>query len=176
MNKYIIFVSLLCISLFTGCATSPHEDIKIDAEADPKVNFSGYKTYAWLGAAGLLIDPEGKWKQPDFNIDSEIQHLVNRELRKRKFTEVDNKPDMLIAYTVGIDMEGLKVKENPKTKEPMLQNIPKGALVVILVDPQTRYVMWVGRATADLKTDPGTEVMKQRLDYAVTQIMARLPK
>jgi len=42
-NAVLLFAGL---TLFSGCASVPTEDIQVDAQADPKANFSGYKTYA----------------------------------------------------------------------------------------------------------------------------------
>jgi uncharacterized protein YceK len=44
MIKKYIGISLAFILLVGGCATVPTQDIKVDAQADPKANFSGYKT------------------------------------------------------------------------------------------------------------------------------------
>ena len=176
MNKFNIYILAIGFLLITGCTTVPIEDIQVEAEADPKVKFSGYKSYAWLGSVGILSDPEGRWKQPEFDVDTEIRFLIDRELRKRGLSETSNKPDMLVAYAMGVDMDAIKVKENPETKKQMLKNAPKGALLVILVDPETQYVMWLGSASADVQKDPDTEIIKKRLDYAVSQMMKMIPK
>jgi len=160
----------------TGCATTPTEDIKVEAEADPKVKFSGYKSYAWLGSVGILSDPEGRWKQPEFDVDTEIRFLIDRELRKRGLSETGSKPDMLVAYAMGVDMDALKIKENPETKKKILKTVPKGALLVILVDPETEYVMWLGSVSGEVQKNPDTETVKKRLDYAITQMMKKIPK
>ena len=179
MNKFNSLLFTICFSMLislSGCAVTPTDDIKIDAEADPKVKFAGYKTYAWLGSAGILKDPEGKWKQPNFDVDAEIRFLIDRELRKRGLTETDKKPDMLVAYAMGLNMAALKIKENPETKQKMLKNIPKGSLLVILADPKTEYVMWIGRAKAEVQKNPDTATIKARLDYAVSQMLKKIPK
>lgn len=176
MYKYTVLITAVCFSLMTGCTTVPTDDIKVEAEADPKVKFSGYKSYAWLGSVGILSDPEGKWKQPEFDVDTQIRFLIDRELRMRGLSETGSKPDMLVAYAMGVDMDALKIKENPETKQKMLKNAPKGALLVILVDPKTEYVMWLGSASADVQKNPDTETIKKRLDYAVTQMMKTIPK
>ncbi|MCK5721591.1 MAG: hypothetical protein KAI84_03575, partial [Gammaproteobacteria bacterium] len=66
--KIFLLLTLTTTYLFlSGCTPIPTDDIKIVTEADPKANFSGYKTYAWLGAAAVLLDPEGKWKPAEFD-------------------------------------------------------------------------------------------------------------
>lgn len=175
MKKFILSVFVLIAFVISGCASVPKDDIQVDAEADPKVNFSGYKTYAWLGSVGIVNDPEGSWEPPQFDADAEIVFLVNEALRKRGMSEANNNPDMLVGYALGLDMAGLKVKENPETKISTLENVPQTALVVTLIDPETEFVTWASVATADFKNlDP--ETAKQRLQYAVNKMFKDLPK
>ena len=77
------------------------------------VDFSKYKTYAWAAILGEINDPEGRWTKPDLNIAKEIMFLIDRELRKRGWTEVTENPDALLAYGVLVDMETLRVKIDP---------------------------------------------------------------
>lgn len=44
MKKNHIFLLAIYLAFVTGCATVPTEDLKVAAEADPKADFSGYKT------------------------------------------------------------------------------------------------------------------------------------
>ena len=158
-----------------GCTSVPVDDIKIESEADPKVKFSGYKTYAWLGAAGILNDPQGQWEPPKFDADAEIMFLIDQELRKRGMTEVNDSPDMLVAYALGVNMEALKVKQDPETEMHSLEQVPQGGLIVVLIDPETEFATWVSIATAELKgVEP--DMAKQRLKYAVSKMFAGLPK
>ena len=80
MKKVILYPILLSVYLLTACNSIPTDDIKTTAELDPKANFKGYKTYTWLGSAGILKDPDGKWEPPKFDADAEIIFLVNQEL------------------------------------------------------------------------------------------------
>ena len=173
-TRRVAFVIAL-FALLAGCVSVPTQDIKFDSQADPKANFSGYKSYTWFGSAGLLNDPEGQWKPQGFDADKEIRFLVNRELRKRGMSEDAAKPDLYVAFVLGIDMQALKLKEDPKTKMGMLENVPAGALVVALIDSDTGFVMWVGVATAEVK-QADTATTKARLDYAVTQLVKMIPK
>ena len=140
------------------------------------MNFAGYKTYAWLGSATILNDPRGQWEPPEFDADAEIKFLIDRELRKRGMSESYTSPDVIVAYAAGVDMDALDLKTDPTTNNTVLDNVPQGALVVALVDGDTGFVIWVGAATGEVQTRPDANVAKARLDYAVTQLMGRLPK
>jgi hypothetical protein len=162
--------------LFSGCTSALVKDISVEAQADPKANFSGYKTYAWLGAAAILNDPHGQWEPPQFDADAEIKHLIDRELRKRGMMPNSANPDLLVAFAAGIDMQALKLKVDPKTKINALERVPSGGLVVLFVDGQSSIVNWVALATAEVQEKPDTKTVKARLDYAVTQMFKKLPK
>jgi hypothetical protein len=173
--KSIIF-SVLALALFiTGCASVPKDDIEIKAAADPKVNFSGYKTYAWLGSAGIVNDPEGLWEPPQFDADAEIQYLIDSALRKRGMTETGANPDMLVAYAVGVDMGALKLKQDPESKLSTLENVPQSGLIVTLIDPDTGFVIWAAVATGEVK-NLAPDVQKKRLEYVVNTMFKDLPK
>jgi hypothetical protein len=175
--KKLVFLFVISVFIFTGCATQQvSKKVTIDTKADPKTSFSGYKSYTWLGSAGVLNDPEGKWKRPGFDIEKEIRFLIDRELRKRGLSESSNSPDMAVAYAIGVDMNALKVRENPETKQQITTHVPQGELVIILVDPRTEFVIWVGKASAEVREDADDQQARQRLDYVVTEMIRRLPK
>jgi len=177
--KNFLLIGLTATYLFlSGCSTVPTDDIKVISEAEPKANFSGYKTYAWLGSAGVLLDPEGKWKPADFDIDAEITFLIDKELRGRKMLETDKKPDLIVSYVLGINMAALKKKMDPKTEIEILKNVPQGALIVALVDTESGFIIWAASATAEIKNQgsEGSERAKKRLEYAISQMFKQLPK
>jgi uncharacterized protein YceK len=173
-KNYILL--LVSIVLFSGCASIPTKDIKVDAQADPSTNFSGYKTYEWLGAAAILHDPYGQWKTPSFDATLELKHLIDRELRKRGLSENSTNPDLIVAFACGVDMEALKLKENPEIQMNVLSNVPSAGLLVVLIDSRTGFVNWAGVAIGELQKNPSTQMAKARLDYAVTEMFKKLPK
>lgn len=64
MKSLFVLPFAVILLLVAGCASTPTQDIKVDAQADPKARFSGYKTYAWLGSARLIADEDGVWEPP----------------------------------------------------------------------------------------------------------------
>ena len=170
-------MSLLGAVVLAGCvSTSSTKDIQLDSAADPKANFSGYKTYAWLGSATIINDPEGQWEPAGFDADSEITFLINRELRARGMSEAMSNPDMIVTFAAGVDMEAMELKIEPETKIESLVEAPIGALIVALVDSETGFIIWTGQAVADVLETPDLATAKARLDYAVTALFKQLPK
>jgi len=175
MNKYL-FALLAVMLLVAGCASSVTKDIRVDAEADPKINFTGYTTYTWLGSAAIVYDPDGKWEPPQFDADAEIRFLIDRELRARGMIEDSVSPDMVVAYAAGIDMDSMDIKTDPESDLVVLENVPLGALTVILIDANTGLAIWGGVASAEIQENPSQETIKKRLDFAVTRMLEKLPK
>ena len=176
MSKNHIFLIFTIMLLVTGCSSVSTNDIEVDATADPKVNFNGYRSYAWLGSAAIVNDAYGQWESPAFDADVEIKFLLNRELRARGMTEDTATPDLVVAFAAGIDMDALSIKTDPETKTDILANIPQGGLIVVLVDRNTGFVVWTGVATAEVQKNANANTMKARLDYAVTKMMKKLPR
>lgn len=169
MKKIYAVLTALLFLLTMGCSTLT-QDIEVDAEADPKANLAGYKTYAWLGSAAILNDPRGKWEPPQFDADAEIKFLIDRELRKRGIKEVAVRPDLIVGFAAGIDMEALELVENKETKLQMLQNVPTGSLVIVLIDGVTGNPVWASAAVADVQQEISSDDVRKRLDYAVSQM------
>jgi len=176
MKQISPFLSLAFIILLVACTTTPIQDIQVDAEADPKATFSGYKTYAWLAAAQLMFDPEGQWEPRNVDIDAEVQSIINSELRKRGIVEVNNDPDMLVAFAAGIDMTTLGLKQNPESRQQLLENIPSAALVIALIDADTGYVIWIAEAVGEVQQQADEATVRARIDYAIRKMFRLLPK
>jgi len=170
MKKLNSALVALLILFITACASPLTQDIEVDADADPKANLAGYKTYAWLGSAAILYDPKGRWEPPEFDADAEIKFLIDRELRKRGMQEVAVNPDMIVGYAAGIDMEALQLVEDKEAKLQVLQNVPTGSLVIVLIDGNTGNPVWASAAVANVQQEISTADVRKRLDYAVTQM------
>jgi hypothetical protein len=176
MKTFAVLPLALAMTFATACSSIPTSDIQIQTEAAPKANFSGYKSYAWLGAATLVSDAAGQWKAPGFDLDNEVKHLIDRELRARGMSESRSQPDLVVAFALGVDMDSLKLKMNPETKLDVLANVPTGGLMTVMVDASTGFVIWAGVAGAEITPGIDAKTAKGRLDYAVTQMLKELPQ
>ena len=174
MNRFL--PQLCALALLAGCASGVTRDIKIETDADPKVDFSGYSTYNWLGSASIVHDPEGQWEPPEFDADAEIRFLIDREMRARGLVVNKSEPELLVFYGAGINMTKTEARIDPDSRLEKLANVPKGALKVILVDARTQRPIWGGVATADLQQGITAEANKKRIDYAVRSMFKQLPR
>ena len=57
----------------------------------------------------------------------------------------------------------------------VLKNVPQGALMVVLIDSDSGFVIWAGAATAEIK-NLGPEASKQRLAFAISDMFKKLPR
>ena len=173
MNNFarIFFIASIVTATFlaSSCATLT-QDITVEAHADPAIDYSAYKSYAWVGSAQIVFDPVGQWEQPTLDTDEEVKFNINRELRDKGLYEVQSDPDLLVAFAAGVDMTVLELKEDPNTKKEVLTNVPKAALVIALIDADSGYTVWLGFAEGDIQQQQSIENIRSRIDYAVTEI------
>lgn len=164
--------ALLC----AACASAPTGDIEFETEVDPKARFAGYKSYAWLAKAAVVRDPKGELKLPSFDADAEIKFLIDSDLRKRGWIENSSTPDLFVVFAIGIDMEALALKTDPKTKVELKTKEARAGLLIALIDSETGFVVWAGAARGNMLKDPEDETVKARLAYSVTNLLKKVPK
>lgn len=171
MKKFYSPLVLLVLTvLLSGCASTT-KDIEVETASDSKVNLEAYKTYAWLGSAEILNDPEGKWQPAKFDISSDIKFLIDSELRAKDLTEVaDQDAEVAISFFTGVDMDAQELKSDPETDVEIPENVPKAALIVVALDIKTGYVIWMGVATGDVKEGASVKETKARIAYAVKKM------
>ncbi len=175
MNRFIRITFIASIMagafLISSCVTLTN-DIEVEIHANPDVDFSTFKSYAWVGSAQIVFDPVGQWEQPTLDTDEEVKFNINRELRDKGLIEVQSNPDLLVAFAAGIDMTFLELKEDPDSKKEVLTNVPKAALVIALIDAKTGYTVWLGFAEGDVQEQQSIENIQTRIDYAVRKIFS----
>ena len=170
LTKYSFLISFfVAVTFISSCATLT-DDIKVETHADPGINYSKYKTYAWAGSAQIVFDPVGQWEQPTLDTDEEVRFVVNRELRDHGLIQVENNPDLLVAFAAGVETTVLELKENPDSDHKVASNAPKAALVIALIDARSGYLVWLGHATGDAQQQQTIDNIRRRIDYAVSQI------
>lgn len=168
----MMFSIVSCGSMMSSSLT---EDFRFETESDPKANFSGYKSYMWIGSSAIMNDPYGQWEPTGFDADAEIKFLINRELRSKGMTEAARQPDVLIGYAAGINMTNIEYKENKEKKFKTLEAAPKGTLAILMVDADTGIIIWAGTARADVQGNKDSDT-KKRLDYAVKTMLNKIPR
>lgn len=176
ITRTIALCGLAAVALLaSGCMSSGYKDITVQTEAEAKTNFDGYSSYMWVAAAAVLRDPDAEWTPPDVDISAEITFLVNRELRERDMSEVAVGPDLLVMFGLGIDMKNIAEVVNAEDGSTSFENVPEGAVVVVMTDPQTGKVVWIGSAKSEIKGERTTNDQRERLDWAISEMFEQSP-
>jgi len=173
----LLSVAALSAALCLSCASTPTSDIHVHSAADSKANLAAYKSYAWDMNAGVLRDSTGAWTRKDVDVQSEVQFLVDKQLRERGLTQTQSSPALLVSTLILADVQQLEeIKSKHGEVASTLDPVGKGALLIELVDGQTGKTVWLGAAEGDVRGSNSVEVGKQRLAYAVDQLFSKLPK
>jgi hypothetical protein len=151
------------------------DDIRVDTIRDITFNVEGFDTYAWVGAAAAVRDPDREWTPSGLDVASELKFLVDRELRERGRSQVVQDPKMVAIFAIGLDMKAVEVSINPESDTKEFEPSPKAGVFVYLIHPRTRYVVWAGRAIGDVTENITIEQAKERLEHAVDQMFEDFP-
>lgn len=158
-----------------GGGAADVSDIRVDTIRDVTFNVEGFDTYAWVAGAAAVRDPDRAWAPSGLDVVSELRFLVDRELRERGRSQVVQDPKMVAIFAVGVDMKAVEVSWNPESETREFEPSPKAAVVVYLVHPRTRYVVWAARAIGDVSEALTIEQAKARLEHAVTRMFEDFP-
>lgn len=144
-------------------------------EKDETVNFSNYKTFAWVETSE---SKEQKEEKVSDLTEHNIKKYVNSELTKQGWKEVKNKPDVLLSYDVLVE-KNLKEQSNPVYSRPYTRwffnpysrrwasiyypsqflgydggsyEVREGTITISLIDAKTERTVWQGWATDQVKS------------------------
>jgi Domain of unknown function (DUF4136) len=149
MQKRMLFQRTLLVLL---CAFPLFA--KTDVDFDPNVDFSRYKTFAFVGGVENLVmlpvNPE--------LINNRVHRAVTRELTKKSLREVqpNQNPDLVVRYWASTSQQvNLAVMGNWGPYGPYVgsywgymyntisaSSTKDGALIVDLIDPRTKNLDW----------------------------------
>jgi hypothetical protein len=144
-------------------------------EKDDTVNFSNYKTYAWVSSSETQSDLN---KKAVSLTEQKVRKAVNSELAKQGWREVKNRPDILLSYDVLVEKT---VKEdnnavysrpysrylfNPYTRRYIALYYPsrflgydydqfeiqEGTITISMVDAETNKTVWQGWTTDEVNS------------------------
>ena len=154
---------------------------KVTVEYDKTVDFSRFKTYA--------IDPVDNSPRPMLRIA--VQAAVQDDLGKRGLTKVDSNPDLYVQMYGAVDTDmtahyhdpiyggyvppinsGITLWHNvPGTVTTVV--IPKGTLVIDLIDANKKELVW--RGIAKQKLSDKKEKLVDQVNTAVEKMLQQYP-
>jgi len=169
--KSFKFFGLLAIAgiLLASCGSTAH------IEKDDTVNFSNYKTFAWVNSTETKSDSGQK---AITLTEQNVRKAVNAELAKQGWREVKNRPDLLLSYDVLVERSSKKENDpvysqpysrliyNPYTRryatiyypsqflgyDSYEKVIKEGTVTVTMIDAKTDKTVWQGWTTGEVNS------------------------
>ena len=183
-------LSLLLVALLTGCST-----MEVSFDSDPKADFTGLKTYAWLK------EPQKPTGDPRIDgntiLENRIHAAVDAELAARGFRKVTSDPDFLVAYHVSLDKRrsvqtlnnyygygpgwgyGYGSAYRPGywagAPETYVYEYEEGTLILDVVNPENKELMWRGSAQDEVHFKSSPEKEEKQLKEAVQRMLEKFP-
>lgn len=183
LKKITLLVTIVSLSLVMNATFADSEITKVKVRHDKRYDFSQInKKYTWT-------EYESKADQSVLAYDKEVDGLVinqiNQTLQANGFQQTDvASASFGIDYHIVVEEEGTASTHvsrvsgrNPYTYVnvegmPSMQNWRKGTLILNIVNLNTGYVIWVGKADA-LVVDK--ENRQQLVEQAVSQMLDQFP-
>jgi hypothetical protein len=169
----ILIVTLAAVTL-AGCAS-----LNVSSYVERGIDLRPYRTFGWSPTEGLYTgDP-----RLDNNrfFDERVRTAVEAGLAARGFEKAAGTPDVLVHYhaTVAqrIDARALDREEASCERDSCRPYVYEaGTLVVDLVDPRTRKLLWRGWAEGAIDGVIDNQTwMEEKVGEAVARILERLP-
>jgi hypothetical protein len=187
LMRMIVIVSSLAIA---GCST-----MEVSYDYDPKAKFSGLNTYDWLD------EPQKSTGDPRIDdntiLKSRVQTAVDTALAARGFRKVSSDPDFLVAYHVSLDRQqsvqtlnsyygyspgwgyGYGASYRPGywagAPETYVYEYEEGTLILDVVDPKSKELMWRGSAQDEVNFKSTPEKAQAQINEAVNGMLEHFP-
>jgi hypothetical protein len=185
------FLVLLLAAALGGCST-----LEVQTDYDPTADFSGFKTWAWVpGRQAETGDP----RLDNAILDGRIRRAVEIQLAEQGFQKASaSEPDFLVGYLAAIEGKldvqtvdryygygpgpARSYRYPPRWRsggvygsETYVYEYEEGTLILDVVSPRTRQLVWRGSATAEVNQTADQERRDERLREAVRKMLERFP-
>ncbi len=167
-----------------GCGAS----LSYTADFDPSIDFQQRSVWAWYPS------PRERDRRVDNDIlDSRIRHLVGAKLTSLGYPAAseDAPPQLWLNYYL-VTQERARVQSTntfynyanvgwgysvyyPSTVQTTVREYTMGTLILDVIDPSTRQLIWRGTATTELDGSRSTDERHAILEEAIAGILSRLP-
>ncbi len=191
----LLFVMSLSVASLSGCATAAK--VSVSSIHDQDAVFTGLETYDWM--------PEPRERTGDPRIDDEalntrIRTTIEAQLAANGFQKrASGQPDFYIGYHAALDdrldIEDINSYYNYAAAPGMgsglhtavaggwvyagsdtkVREYAIGTLVLDIVEPDTRNLLWRGTAQAEIDKKDSADKREQRLKTAVRMMLSGFP-
>jgi hypothetical protein len=153
-----------------GCST-----LKTSVAWDEKADFARYKTWMWKD--------DGSIRDPTWN--RRFQSVMEDELAKHGLKRVTADPDLWVVVHGRINAETRVESYSPawgygwgywaSPSITTVYEIPVGTIIVDLVDPKTKELVWRATAGDTIRANKENEEREQRLRDVLAGLFAGFP-
>jgi hypothetical protein len=171
-------VGVLVAAAALGCAT------RVRVDFDPREDFSGYRTWAWLPRSFEVAATRGR---VDSELDALLRAAVERELAARGYEPAgEAPPDFLVTYHLRVQLQLVRGIETPAmqrltspTREggfdvvasrPTLRPYERATLVLDVADGREHQLVWRGIGTRRVRNS-----FRTRAEAVVAEIFEAFP-
>jgi hypothetical protein len=172
-----VVIALVAIAA-SGCT-----QFTIRTDRNPAADFSRYRTFAWMPIAASPPDDQDTGSRP---LDNRVYSGVEAELQRRGYTPAPSEgADLLLTFRV-LRTDGYDDADIPYAAQwhrgayleavhASHDSYVRGTLIVDAVDRTENLLVWRGSASARLLPHISFEKRKERVETAVTKILATFP-
>lgn len=170
------FVAGLAILVLQACSR-----ITVSVDYDLSRDFAALRTYDWLPDAGPA---RGDPRAANTLLASRVRRAVDRALAAKGYERrTEGEPDFLVTYHALVEE-----KTDVRTigaygfwrwggfPDTYVYRYPQGTLLVDILNPKDKALLWRGTAVAVVDFNRGTpESREQRINEAVAKLFDRFP-
>jgi hypothetical protein len=169
-RSYSGAAAAVLLAVLAGCST-----LKTHAAWDHSVDFAKYRTWAWKDD-GSIRDPV--WLR-------RVQSVLEDELATKGMTRSDASADVWVFVHARLSSQTRVVSYSPAwgygwgywagPSVTQVYEIPVGTLIVDLVDPAKKQIIWRGSASDTIRAGKENEEREQRLREILARMFADYP-
>lgn len=188
MKVLLVGLALAAVSLPSAAA----DDVEIRTQRDKTFSFKGVQTWRWHPdgpgsvrmMSSTLDDPDAVRKE----LEPVVVSAVEREMAARGLTQADGPADLHVNYYLLVTPATSSTEVGqflPSVTEYGLPPFPRattrlrafeqGSLVIDVVSPPLKSVVWRGIAQAEIQRKFSEAERHARIAKAVHDIVAKLP-
>lgn len=163
---------VVAAGLLAACSSGP----TVNSDYNPSTNFSQYKSFGFM-ATDPIKDPM---------VDTRIKDGVTAALTAKGWTRNDQKPDVVVVPHVQLSEETQLNTYNsgwgygygrwgggPTTTT--VQKIPIGTVIIDIVDPKLKEMVWRGTASDTIKQKATPEERQTAVNEAMVKLFQNFP-
>jgi hypothetical protein len=168
----------LALALVAGCSS-----MQVDADWNTNTRFDAFSSWGWLPREA---PPPGSGVTADPLLRQRIEAAIEDVLAGRGYALAEQAPpDFLVAYHVAVERKleartlysgyNTGVWIGPMWSETYIDEYQLGTLLIDVIEPTRKEVVWRGRAQARVQEWSSPEQREARVREAVEKVLAKFP-